>query len=122
MIPFIIVIVCCLILGSGHIWWGMVHPVKAMSSSNVDDVVPASYHASWYHISLIFFTTVGVIVWHLAVSEVAVGVVEVLGFLIFGCWLTFLGTLLYYPKLWRIAWFQMALIPFLLANLAYAIY
>lgn len=122
MIPFVIVIICCVILGLGHIGWGIIHPVRAMKKSDLDEVIPASYHACWYHISLIFFTTAGVSVWHLAVNQISTDVLVVLGFLIFGCWLTYLGTLLYYPKLWRIAWFQMALIPFLLANLAYAIY
>mgnify|MGYP003320802878 FL=1 len=122
MTPLIVVTVSCLILGFGHIGWGIIHPVKAMRDSGIDQVVPASFHACWYHVSLIFFATAGLIIWHLAVASVNPDLFVLLGFLIFGCWLTYLGTLLFYPMLWRIAWFQMGLIPFLLANLAYAIY
>jgi len=121
MIPFIIVILSCLILGIGHIGWAFVYPLKALKSAKVDPVITASLHACWYHISLIFFATAGMLIWHLAVAPVSTNLLMLLGALIFGCWLTYLGTLLFYPKLWRIAWFQMALIPILLGNLAYGI-
>lgn len=120
--PLVVVIVCCLILGIGHIGWGIVHPVKAMNAAETDPVVPASFHACWYHISLIFFTTAGLLIWHLSVAPVSSELFILLGFLIFGCWLTYFGTLVFFPKLWRIAWFQMGLIPFLLANMAYGLW
>ena len=122
MIPFVIVIVCCLILGLGHIGWGIIHPIKAMKNAGIDPVIPASFHACWYHISLIFLTTAGILIWHLAIAPVGHDLLLLLGFLVFGCWLTYFGTLLFFPKLWRIAWFQMALIPFLLANLVYGVW
>jgi hypothetical protein len=121
MIPFIVVIVSCLVLGIGHIGWAFVYPLKALKAANVDPVITASLHACWYHISLIFFATAGLLVWHLTVQVISSGVLVLLGALIFSCWLTYLGTLLFHPKLWRIAWFQMILIPVLLGNLAYGI-
>ncbi len=65
--------------------------------------------------------TAGLLIWHLAIAPVSTNLMILLGALLFGCWLTYLGTLLFYPKLWRIAWFQMALIPILLGNLGYGI-
>ena len=121
VLPFIFVIVACLILCFGHIGWGIIHPFKAIKASDIDPVVPASLHACWYHISIIFFATAALLIWHLVVAPVSLDLLVLLGLLILGGWLTYLGTLLFYPKLWRIAWFQMALIPILLGCLAYGI-
>ena len=42
--------------------------------------------------------------------------------LIFGCWLTYLGAPVFFPRFWRIAWFQMILIVILLGDLGYGIW
>ena len=37
-------------------------------------------------------------------------------------WLTYLGALVFFPRFWRIAWFQMVLIVILLGDLGYGIW
>ncbi len=122
MSPFIITIATCLILGVGHIGWGNVHTVKALKASNAEAVVIASYHACWYHISIIFLTTAGYLAWHLWVAPVSSAPLLLLWGLIFACYLTYWGALIAYPELWPIAWGQMVVIPILLISFGYGIY
>jgi hypothetical protein len=119
---FYIVITACLILCVGHVGWGIIHPFKAAKDSNTPPVFLASLHACWYHISILFFVTAALLSWHLLVDAVSVDVMMLLWVLIFGSWLSYLATLLFFPQLWRIAWFQMVLIVVLLASLASGIY
>lgn len=121
MIPFVFVIAASLILCFGHIGWGLVHPFKVLRGEAIDPVVRASLHSCWYHISILFFALAALSTWHIAVSPVPASLLMLLGALLFGCWLSYLITLLFFPQFWRIAWFQMALIPAMLASLAYGI-
>ncbi len=122
MSPLIITIATCLILGIGHIGWGQAHTVKELKASNAAPVVTASYHACWYHISIIFLTTAGYLLWHLLVAPVPVGHLLLLWGLIFGCYLTYWGALIAYPQLWPIAWGQMVVILVLLISFGCGIY
>ena len=121
MTSFLFVIVACLILCFGHIGWGLIHPFRALREQPIDPVVPASLHGCWYHISIIFFATAALSAWHLAIAPVPTNLLALLGVLLFCCWLSYLITQLFFPQFWRIAWFQMALIPAMLASLAYGI-
>ena len=122
MSPYLITITTCLILGLGHVGWGIVHPVKALKESNADPVIVASYHACWYHISIIFLATAGYLGWHLMIAPIALGPLILLWGLIFACYLTYWGALIAYPQLWPIAWGQMAVIPILLISFGYGLY
>ena len=122
MMAFYVVIAACLILGTGHIGWGIIHPFKALRESNADLVVRASLHACWYHISVIFYATAGLLLWHVAVSPISTDLMTLMWVLIFFCWLCYLGALILFPQFWRIAWFQMVLIVVLLLSLGYGIY
>ncbi len=122
MSPFIVTIATCLILGIGHVGWGNAHTVKELKASNAAPVIIASYHACWYHISIIFLTTASYLIWHIWVSPVSVEPLLLLWGLIGACYLTYWGALLAYPQLWPIAWGQMVIIPVLLISFGYGIY
>ena len=121
MIPFYVVIAACLVLGTGHVGWGIIHPFKELRDSNAGLVVRASLHACWYHITVIFYLTAAILLWHVAVAPVSIDVMYLLCVLIFLCWLCYLGALLAFPQFWRIAWFQIVLIAVLLLSFGYGI-
>ena len=122
MSPFVVTIATCLILGIGHVGWGQAHTIKALKESDAAPVIVASYHACWYHISIIFLTTAGYLTWHLGVAPVALDVLVLLWGLIGACYLTYWGALIAYPQLWPIAWGQMVVIPILLVSFGVGIY
>ena len=117
MNPFLVVAVTCTILAFGHVWWGIVHPLPALKKLDPDPIVIASYHACWYHISVVFLVSAVLNVWHVYYSQLPVEVLWVLWVIIFGCWLAYWGVLVRFPALWRVAWGQMALIALVLASL-----
>jgi len=119
---YLIALTACLVLGIGHIGWGIAHPFKALAESNAPSIVAASLHACWYHISIIFIMTAGFQIWHLAVTPVSLGILSVMWALIFLCYLTYWGALLYFPENWPAAWGQMVIIPILLGSFAYGIW
>ena len=118
MNPFLVVAIVCTILAFGHVWWGIVHPLPALKKLNPEPVVTASYHACWYHISVVFLVSAGICLWHVYFARMPVEVLWVAWVMIFGCWLAYWGVLIKWPVLWRIAWGQMALIALVLTSLA----
>ena len=119
MTPLLIASSICLFLSVGHIWWGLVHPFRALQVADIDEVVPASLHACWYHVSIVFFVTAASCVYHVAASPLSIDLFAVLWILNFLCWLCYLGVLYFYPRLWRIAWGQVLLIAIVLVSLGW---
>ena len=54
MIVGTVVVVISLILAFGHIWWGRQVTLKDLDALGNPVRILASYHACWYHISIIF--------------------------------------------------------------------
>lgn len=121
VLSFYVVIAACLILGTGHVGWGIIHPFRELKDSDAGLVVRASLHACWYHITVIFYSTAGVLAWHMGIEAVSLQVMALLWILILFCWFCYLGALLAFPQFWRIAWFQMVLIVILLLCFAHGI-
>lgn len=119
MAPLLIAAGICLFLSVGHVWWGFVHPFRAIAESEIDEVVPASLHACWYHVSIVFFVTAACCIYHAAVSDLSFDLMAVLWILNLLCWLCYLGVLYAYPKLWRLAWGQVVLIGVVLGMLGW---
>jgi hypothetical protein len=117
MLSSILIIVICLILAPGHIWWGYQHPIKEMAEIGNPTKIVASYHACWYHISILLLATATVVAAH-AFSSWANP--ELLWFL----WATnlaflfpYLGVVYHYPSMRRLGWGQITLIIIMLINL-----
>ena len=119
MTPLLIVAGICLFLSVGHIWWGFVHPFRVLAEADVDEVVPASLHACWYHVSIVFLVTAGCCVYHVSASALSVDAFAILWILNLLCWLCYLGVLFFYPRLWRFAWGQVVLIAVVLGSLGW---
>ena len=117
MIPSVIVIVISLFLAVGHIWWGMRHPVKEIRQLGNPTKVIASYHACWYHISIVFLAAAVVVLIDLVFGTISNQLLWGLWAIIFGCWLTYLGVVAAYPSMRRLGWGQILLILVLLVNL-----
>jgi len=118
---FIFVIGSSLLLGVGHIVWGIQNPFKILKESDIDPMVAASLHACWYHISIIFFLTVALLAWHLSVAPVSSEMLKLMWVLIFGCWLNYLVSLAFHRHIWKDVRFQITLILILLSFFAYGI-
>lgn len=117
MISAILIIVISLVLAIGHVWWGKQIPLKHLEELGNPIPVVASYHASWYHISIIFLVTAVVSGAQAFTSWSNAEVLWVLWIIIFGCWTTFLGVVYAYPMMRKLGWGQIALIIILLINL-----
>lgn len=121
MAPLLIAAGICAFLAVGHVWWGFVHPFRVLAANEVDEVVPASLHACWYHVSVVFLVTAGACVHTAAVAPLSRDALSLLWLLNFLCWLCYLGVLWFHPKLWRIAWGQVLLIAIVLGSLGWHI-
>ncbi|NQU36274.1 MAG: hypothetical protein HQ526_01600 [Actinobacteria bacterium] len=119
MTPLLIAAGICLFLSVGHVWWGLVHPFRVLADAEIDEVVPASLHACWYHVSIVFFVTAGSCVYHAMIARLSLDVFAVLWIMNLLCWLCYLGVLWAYPRLWRIAWGQVVLIAIVLVLLGW---
>lgn len=117
MVPGIIVITIASILAVGHIWWGKQVPLKNLAELGNPIPVLASYHACWYHISIIFGFTAVASAAHLLTSWANSELLWALWIIIFGCWLTYLGVVYRYPSMRRLGWGQITLIFVLLIAL-----
>ena len=117
MIPGILVVVIALFLAVGHIWWGRRVPLRALEALGNPVQIVASYHACWYHISILFLVTAIVSGAQLLSSWRNPEVLWVLWAVIFGCWLTYLGVVYVYPSMRKLGWGQILLILVLLISL-----
>ena len=117
MIPGVVVVVISLVLAVGHIWWGLQHPVREIRKLGNPTTVIASYHACWYHISIIFLTAAVVVVIELIFGGVSSQLLWGVWAIIFGCWLTYLGVVAAYPSMRKLGWGQIVLILILLVIL-----
>lgn len=117
MISGLLVIAISLFLAAGHIWWGKRVTLKALESVGNPIPIVASYHACWYHISIIFVATAILSGAHLFSPWRNAEVLWVLWVIIFGCWLTYLGVVYVYPSMRKLGWGQILLILILLINL-----
>lgn len=117
MIPSILAIIISLALAFGHIWWGIQHPLKELQRLGNPTKVVASYHACWYHISIIFLASASVIALSLFQGSVWSQTLWVLWAIIFGCWITYLVVVYRYPSMRKLGWGQIVLILVLLVNL-----
>lgn len=107
----------CSFLAVGHVWWGFVHPFRVLSETEIDEVVPGSLHACWYHVSVVFGVTAACCIYHVTVEKLSFDLMLVLWILNFLCWACYLGVLYAYPKLWRVGWGQVVLIAVVLGIL-----
>ena len=117
MIPSVLVIAISLFLAVGHIWWGMTYPVKEIRELGNPTTTIASYHACWYHISIVFLVTAIVIAINLVFGTISNQLLWGLWAIIFGCWLTYLWVVAAYPSMRKLGWGQIGLILVLLVNL-----
>ena len=117
MISGILVVVISLFLAFGHIWWGNRVTLKALEEVGNPVRIVASYHACWYHISIIFVVTAVASGLHMFSSWSNAGVLWVLWGIILGCWITYLGVVYAYPSMRKLGWGQILLILILLINL-----
>ena len=117
MISNIAVVLISLVLAIGHVWWGKQHPLKKLDELGNPVVVLASYHACWYHISIVFFATAVVSILDLAGTDISSQLFWLMLVIIFGCWVTYLGVLYHYPSMRKLGWGQVVLILILMVNL-----
>ena len=117
MIPSILAIAISLILAFGHIWWGKQHPLKELQRLGNPTTTLASYHACWYHISIVFLVCAGLVLANLVNRSISSQTLWVVWTIIFGCWLTYLGVVYRYPSMRKLGWGQIVLIFILLVNL-----
>lgn len=117
MISGILVIAISLFLALGHIWWGKRVTLKELAALGNPIPVVASYHACWYHISIVFVATAVASGLHIFSSWSNAGVLWVLWVIILGCWITYLGVVYAYPSMRKLGWGQILLIFILLINL-----
>ena len=119
MIALPIVVLICLFLSAGHIRWGLDHPFRILRESTIDEVVPASLHACWYHVSVVFLVTALACLTHMAALPLSTDAFVLLWLLNFLCWLCYLGTLYFFPGLWKAVWPQIVLIAIVLGSLGW---
>ncbi len=112
-----LVVLIALFLALGHIWWGRQIPLKALEALGNPIPVVASYHACWYHVSIVFLVTALVAGAHVLSAWRNPELLWALWLIVFGCWLSYLGVVYAYPSMRRLGWGQILLMLILLINL-----
>ena len=119
MIAATLVVLIAVILAFGHVWWGRQVPLKEMERLGNPVPIVASYHACWYHISIVFLVTAAASAAHALTSWRNPELLWALWIIVFGCWVTYLGVVYFYPSMRRLGWGQITLMLVLLVSLGW---
>jgi hypothetical protein len=114
LIAELLVVLIAVTLAFGHVWWGRQVPLKELERLGNPVPILASYHACWYHISIVFLVTAAVSAAHALTSWRNPELLWVLWIIVFGCWVTYLGVVYAYPSMRRLGWGQITLMLVLL--------